>query len=672
MKKFTILLLGIMISFSVFAQNGTDINNNSKSVQNMPLFEEFTSSTCPPCSSFNASVFTPFMNAHPDDITVIKYQMNWPSPGDPYYTAEGGVRRTFYSVNSVPDLFAGGEDCATTSSGVNNAYTTQMSKPAYFTINATHQINGNNITVQTDIFSENDELDLTVHMVVIEKLTTGNVGNNGETEFHNVMMKMLPDADGTTINFTSNFHTYLSETYDMSSTFVEEMDDLEIVVFIQNNETKEVLQSAYSVEAALPAPTVSFWPADGVTISDFERDIIISFNQFMRFVDNSEITNANLTDFISLTDPSKGSIAFTATINDSKSLITLNPVDMLPESSVITITVDDAEIEGINNVALAGTSASFTTEAYPVPSAVFNPENGATDVNYDTDIVLTFDLPVRFLDNSEITNGDISSFVTLTDPSDGNIAYTGTINPEKTIITIDPDNSLPELTDITVTIAGNTIENKYDNALAESSATFTTGSYPAANVIFNPFDGETNVGLTRNVTLTFDHPMRMLDDSEILNEDISSFISLTDPTKGDIAFTGTITSSKNLIVLNPDENLPGLTDITVTIAGNVIENVYDKPLSEGSATFTTENAGDISKLFADIKVYPNPASNVVFISNAKNSIINISDIFGKTFLKKVVSFDIEEININYLTSGLYIIKIELNGYSSERKLIIVK
>ena len=427
MKKFTILLLGIIISFSVFAQNGTDLNNTTKSVQNMPLFEEFTSSTCGPCASFNSSVFTPFMNAHPDDITVIKYQMNWPSPGDPYYTEEGGTRRYYYGVTGVPNLFAGGVQTSTNSTAVNNAYNYEMSKPAYFTINATHQINGNNITVQTDIFSENDEVGFTVQMVVIEALTTGNVGNNGETEFHNVMMKMLPDADGTTINFTSNFHTYLSETYDMSSTFVEEMDDLKIVVFIQNNETKEVLQSTYSVESALPAPAVSFSPADGVTVSDFETDIVISFNQFMRFVDGSEITNSNLTDFISLTDPSKANIPFTASINDSKSVITLNPDGFLPESSLITITVDDAEIEGINNVALAGTSSSFTTIAYPLLEVSFNPENGATDVSYNSDIVLTFNLPVRNLDNSEITNDDISSFVTLTDPSKGNIAYTGTM-----------------------------------------------------------------------------------------------------------------------------------------------------------------------------------------------------------------------------------------------------
>ena len=28
--------------------------------------------------------------------------MSWPGTGDPYYTTEGGARRSFYGINSVP------------------------------------------------------------------------------------------------------------------------------------------------------------------------------------------------------------------------------------------------------------------------------------------------------------------------------------------------------------------------------------------------------------------------------------------------------------------------------------------------------------------------------------------------------------------------------------------
>ncbi len=70
-------------------------------VARKPLFEEFTSSTCFICPAFD-DLFQPWCASHENDITLVKYQMYWPSPGDPYYTAEGGVRKRYYNVGGVP------------------------------------------------------------------------------------------------------------------------------------------------------------------------------------------------------------------------------------------------------------------------------------------------------------------------------------------------------------------------------------------------------------------------------------------------------------------------------------------------------------------------------------------------------------------------------------------
>src|SRR5690606_24089689 len=96
-----------------------------------PFFEEFTSSTCGPCASFNNSFFNGFIAANEDDITLVKYQMNWPGSGDPYYTAEGGVRRTYYGVNAVPELYVDGKKTGTSSSAVNAAYSLTYGTMAY-------------------------------------------------------------------------------------------------------------------------------------------------------------------------------------------------------------------------------------------------------------------------------------------------------------------------------------------------------------------------------------------------------------------------------------------------------------------------------------------------------------------------------------------------------------
>ena len=85
----------------------------SNQVQRNCLIEEFTSSTCAPCASFN-STFDPFIasinvNNQSSNFNIIKYQMNWPSPGnDASYNAHGNVRRGYYGVSGIPDHYTNG------------------------------------------------------------------------------------------------------------------------------------------------------------------------------------------------------------------------------------------------------------------------------------------------------------------------------------------------------------------------------------------------------------------------------------------------------------------------------------------------------------------------------------------------------------------------------------
>src|SRR5690606_34651158 len=65
------------------------------------LIEEFTSSTCPPCAGMNAWL-DPLLNGRnankPNSgLVVVKYQMNFPSPGsDASYNAHGQSRASHY------------------------------------------------------------------------------------------------------------------------------------------------------------------------------------------------------------------------------------------------------------------------------------------------------------------------------------------------------------------------------------------------------------------------------------------------------------------------------------------------------------------------------------------------------------------------------------------------
>lgn len=241
-----------------------------------PFFEEFTSSTCGPCASFNNGTFNPFLAAHEDELVYVKYQMDWPGNGDPYYTEEGGVRKDYYGVAFVPLLVTEGKTVPTNSQGVNTAFDEGINNPAFVDLSAYYFIDGNNVTVKGQILSYADLVNVTLHIVVFENVTHENVATNGETEFHHVMMKMLPDAYGTTIPeiLTSEPYSF-EQTVDMTGTFVEEMDDLSVAVFLQDNSNKMVFQSEYAYLSGVGTDNIS---AGNLQIYPNPAKEVINFN----------------------------------------------------------------------------------------------------------------------------------------------------------------------------------------------------------------------------------------------------------------------------------------------------------------------------------------------------------------------------------------------------------
>lgn len=227
-------------------------------VPRMPLFEEFTSSTCAPCASFNNSTFNPFIAQHGEEMILIKYQMNWPGSGDPYYTSEGGSRRDYYGVNAVPMLYVDGKNAPTTSAGVNNAFNASLANPAFVDLTAEYTISGDTVSISGDLVSYTDLINATLHVVIMEKTTTQNVATNGETEFHHVMMRILPDGNGTNIqSLLTGEPLPFEHIVNMSSTNVEQMDDLIVTIFVQDNQTKAIFQATYAELQGVNSPGMS-------------------------------------------------------------------------------------------------------------------------------------------------------------------------------------------------------------------------------------------------------------------------------------------------------------------------------------------------------------------------------------------------------------------------------
>jgi len=242
----------------------TEVFNNV--IPRKVLHEIFTSATCPPCVPGNtnlAAVVAPNTNKW----NVIKYQANFPGTGDPYYTSEVGTRFSYYAATFAPWLTVDGSYNQNSNSYTQAIFDSYAAKPSLIDITATQTVVGKTITVSGTItpvqaFSNTN---LKLRIAVVERRTENNVKTNGETEFFNVMKKMLPTAAGTSVSFSAGTAVPYTQSFTFPGNYrlptdgqtaniinlasensVENLWNLSAVVFVEDDTKKEVWQSQSS------------------------------------------------------------------------------------------------------------------------------------------------------------------------------------------------------------------------------------------------------------------------------------------------------------------------------------------------------------------------------------------------------------------------------------------
>lgn len=241
-----------------YAANNTitrSVGVATQSVTRTALVEEFTSSTCAPCASFNSN-FDPLLtslntNVGTSNFAAVKYQMNWPSPGnDPSYNPDGNTRRGYYGVTGIPDPYVDGAP----TNGTGGALNTAQAKPAYVNVEITYTLTGFDLTANVTVTSYADFAGTyKLHIAAIEDYYSYPASTTSQDEFHFAMRKMMPNAQGTTVTLTSGG----TQTYTQTYTFTEggpaqgnynlwgTLDGVSLVAFVQNNTTKEVLNADF-------------------------------------------------------------------------------------------------------------------------------------------------------------------------------------------------------------------------------------------------------------------------------------------------------------------------------------------------------------------------------------------------------------------------------------------
>lgn len=339
-KLFSILIVfALIISAAQFSKAG----------DRMMLIEFFTSSTCGPCAQ-NNPILTAYMNtADQDRIAAIGFHMNWPSPGnDPMYMhnpTDNTTRRNFYGVNAIPAGFFDG----TISVPLPYAPSTFQS---YFdqrkdilspvTVIVRDSTYGDSVLVRVSILCEAflANPNVTLHTAVYEDLISYQTppGTNGESQFHWVMRKMLPSANGTPMILTPGVSKELVFRYKMDPAW--NPDKIKNLVYIQAS-NKEILNAAKKLSNFSLWTTKSFFAITQGQASSNNFKVKIpyvaaGFNSPVTFTSEVQPSNAG----ISVSFPSGSTIS------------------NFPDSLSVQVNTTAAVATGTYKVVLTGTSAS--------------------------------------------------------------------------------------------------------------------------------------------------------------------------------------------------------------------------------------------------------------------------------------------------------------------------
>ncbi len=254
---------------NINGENDSNTDNNSmskevrtfiKEVERTPLLEHFSSSTCINCIPVDTTLLALTHN-NEGRYTYVKYPWDYPNPGDPYYLEDCTTRGQYYRVTGVPAIsFDGG---AITRQPKQSHFDDRYAVTSYVDIIGAFDVEGNTVNVTADVLSYIDLPEAKVFVTVNEKTTVGNVVSGSLPEFHHVLMKMLSGVEGIDTDFEAGKYQRYEFSVDMSETNVEEMNDLEVAVWVQNYDSKEIYNSHFLNEY-----TSHLYPVQNIKIEE--------------------------------------------------------------------------------------------------------------------------------------------------------------------------------------------------------------------------------------------------------------------------------------------------------------------------------------------------------------------------------------------------------------------
>lgn len=213
------------------------------------VVEVGTGTWCPSCPAV-VDILHDFIDEGLE-ITIIEYHIG---STDPFQNPASLIRDDYYTFPWFPTTYydsnhIGYDDWATPTVH-RNFYLDRLNTPSSFTVAIDAQVNAGELSglVTLNKVADYAGSNLVLHIV----LTESNIPFNwqGETELDHAERDMYPDGNGTALDFSTLDVINEEYSFTIDPTWVTE--NLEITYFIQDNDTKEILQGdVISIESIL-------------------------------------------------------------------------------------------------------------------------------------------------------------------------------------------------------------------------------------------------------------------------------------------------------------------------------------------------------------------------------------------------------------------------------------
>ena len=382
-------------------------------------------------------------------------------------------------------------------------------------------------------------------------------------------------------------------------------------------------------------PVVTFDPADGATDVSVSANVTLSFDEAIRNLDDSALTDSNVDALITLkdTNASGSDIAFDATIDGAKQVITINPSSNFSSEQVVYVAIGATVEDAVDN-AISGESATFTVEDIVDPTIIStNPADGSTSVAANDDLIITFSEPVDVeFGTIKIYNAsDNSIFESMSVTSATQVSGSGT-----TTITVTPANDFAYDSSYYVQIDATAFDDAAGNSFAGISDTtswnFSTmtlsGTITCSPVSITTDEGTSNSvaanctgsGLSYSVT----QPLLGLSSNSGATLTFNPFGEFeylgqgeTDTANGDFTYTA-----------NNGTEVSTAADVQVTVTG-----VNDAPTANDDSVSTDEDTAFTTiDLVADNDTDPDTSDTIAVTGiNTTGTIGNVTNNTDGTF-----------------------------------------